>query len=1107
MSADLSRIRLNPLLDWAGVDLKQGGVLLDADANELVAVVDRRLRALASDVLGRATVSQTTPNAFQLTLVAGLLSIGRGRLYVDGLAAECHGAGNVAWDTLLAEDIGGEPVPYDAQPYLPQPPVLPEAGRHLVYLDAWQREVTHVEDPGLVEIAVGVETSSRTQTAWQVRVLGEDAGNASCSTPDGEVPGWSALIAPSDGRLTTGTFEVPPVDDPCELPPSGGYRGAENHLYRVEIHDAGTAGGGATFKFSRENASVASRVASVISATELELDSLGRDDVLAFQDGDWVEIGDDVREFSLAPGEIRHIAVDVANRRISFTPALPAAMLPAAFPDSDFPAARNLRVRRWDQRGRIFRTGPGSSTVQVQDLDAPGASGVIDVPAAGTTLLLEDGITVGFSNGAAGFRSGDFWVFAARTADTSVETLDAAPPRGVHHHYARLGFWDVAAGTITDCRNHWPPAAGGADCSCSECVTPESHASGTLTLQAAVDRLRDSGGTVCLHAGTYVLAETLQVTGARSLTIRGQGPATVLVAPGGAIAVSRSLAIAVEKLAIVSAGRSASAIVLRTVAGVRLSELAVAVLAVEGRPAAISLQGLSAGVAIHDNLIIGNDGIRSETGSPQDDGGVPPVALTAVLRIEHNILSCRNRGIALGGSVMHLYSHRIAANQFLNCRDGGINLPGLAFPGAAMRVSDNTLNVNGNGIAAGVDGLWVQGNKLVAARQGERAPSGSAILLQSGLDPGGSDQAQILANQISGFSDAGIDIRSPVQQLICKLNIIESCGQGIVMSDDGQAGAVAIENNQISDIRGVPGNDVLPLTAGISVTRTTSATIAGNTLRRIGMTSGDRLTLTVGVSTLGVARCRIGENDVSQIGPSANFNGFGVGIAVRAPFQQAEIQHNHVQRDGDADALSADEALWLALMVFESAQNAFSSNTPNAGVRGAQKAGARNASRAARADFAAAADAVPGIGRAGNVATLRVDDRRTLVFAGNRAFVGVAAADADAVGAVQVRGGIAQVQANALSARGRMPAVVVSANGEAMISDNRVELIAGDGTTAVVLSTPVLVLSANRVRHAGPAVSISASKSVAALGNITSGNITVGGGPLPAPFADLNLIG
>ena len=77
------------------------------------------------------------------------------------------------------------------------------------------------------------------------------------------MPGWSALIAPSTGVLTTGTFEVAPVDDPCELPPTGGYRGLENQLYRVEIHDPGQPGGAATFKWSRENASVGSRVASM----------------------------------------------------------------------------------------------------------------------------------------------------------------------------------------------------------------------------------------------------------------------------------------------------------------------------------------------------------------------------------------------------------------------------------------------------------------------------------------------------------------------------------------------------------------------------------------------------------------------------------------------------------------------------------------------------------------------------------------------------------------------------------------------------------------------------------------------------------------------------
>jgi len=38
---------LQPLLDYASVELQQGCELLDADANELTAIADRRLRALA----------------------------------------------------------------------------------------------------------------------------------------------------------------------------------------------------------------------------------------------------------------------------------------------------------------------------------------------------------------------------------------------------------------------------------------------------------------------------------------------------------------------------------------------------------------------------------------------------------------------------------------------------------------------------------------------------------------------------------------------------------------------------------------------------------------------------------------------------------------------------------------------------------------------------------------------------------------------------------------------------------------------------------------------------------------------------------------------------
>jgi hypothetical protein len=1088
MSADFSRIRHNPLLDWAGVELKQGGVLLDADANELVAVLDRRVRALASDVLGRGTVSQTTPEAFQLTVVAGMLHIGRGRLYVDGLLAECHGAGAPQWDTLLAEARGADPLRYDQQPYLPQPPALPTAGRHLVYLDVWQREVTHIERPELVEIAVGVETSSRVQTAWQVRVLAPEAGNATCASPDADVAGWAALIAPSDGRLSTGTFEVPPLDDPCELPPSGGYRGVENHLYRVEIHDAGTAGGGATFKFSRENASVCSGVSSVISATELELQTLGRDDVLSFQDGDWVEIGDDMREFGQRAGEMRRISVDVANRRISFAPALPAAMLPAAFPDSAFPATRHLRVKRWDQRGRVFRTGAGGTTVQVQDLDLPASTGVIAVPGPGTTLLLEDGITVNFSSGANGFKAGDYWVFAARTADTSVEELASAPPRGTHHHYTRLGFWDVAAGTVTDCRTHWPPAAGGGDCSCTECVTPESHASGALTIQAAVDRVRDSGGTVCLHAGTYVLAAPVQVTGARSVTLRGQGPATVLAAPGSAFVLANSAAVLLEKMAIVSLGRGGSAVVLRTVAGARVADMVLAVLGSgDFRAAAVGLQGLCAGVAIEDNLVIAPDGIRSEA-TGED---MPRVAFTAALSITDNILWCQRQGIGFAGAVGHLYAHHVSRNQLLGCRDGGIALLGASLLGAAMRVDHNSLNVNGEGIVAGVDGLWIEANKLVAVRQGQRAPTGGAIVLRAGLDKNGSDQAQLLANQISGFNGAAVEVLSPVQELVCKLNIIKGCDQGIVMTEDAEAGAVSIENNHLTDIQGTAANDRVTVAAGIAVARTGSASIVGNTVRRVGL-QGGRATLTAGISAVGVGRTRIAGNSVSEVGPPANLVGIGAGIVVRAPYQHAEITQNHVQRDAEL-ALATDDAVWLAVFILEAGA---------AGTAGDNVNNVANFANTANARF------VPGAERAGGVSTLRVDGRRTLVFSAGRAFVSVAAGEPDAAGAVVARGSEAMVQGNSLFARGRMPALLAMATGDCMVNDNRIELRAGDETTAVLLATPVLVLNANRVRHAGPSVTVQGANAVvAAVGNITSGGIQVNGAGLPAPFAALNLNG
>src|SRR5205085_4076087 len=58
--------------------------------------------------------------------------------------------------------------------------------------------------------------------------------------------------------------------DPCITSPDARYRGAENQLYRVEIHRGGTARSSppATFKWSRENGSVVLPVRHVSGRSE-----------------------------------------------------------------------------------------------------------------------------------------------------------------------------------------------------------------------------------------------------------------------------------------------------------------------------------------------------------------------------------------------------------------------------------------------------------------------------------------------------------------------------------------------------------------------------------------------------------------------------------------------------------------------------------------------------------------------------------------------------------------------------------------------------------------------------------------------------------------------
>lgn len=574
MGFDNSRYTFNPWNDYFGVVMQQGRVQLDSDWNEWLAEFVRRIHAGTVDILGPAGVPSTTPYGFKINAyqdaAGNHITIGTGRMYVDGLLAENHGPVNLAqWDPALAEWSTTSPgaaeidVDYINQPYLPGA-TIPGNGPFLVYLDVWQREVTYLEDLSLVDKAVGVETTGRLQTVWQVKLLDvSGVAGVDCSTPDSQIQSaitGGSLVQPSASLLTTGVVPTASAG-PCALSPVTGYTGLENQLYRVEIHQGGstTSTPPATFKWSREDASVATLVTAIstvtnsagVPASQLTVQSLGRDQVLGFNPGDWIEVTDDYLELNppvsngqAQSGELHRIdSINAAANTITLDFTVSSVNFPVISTNQTTPS-RHTRIRRWDQAGTVYQSD--GATVWI-DLDSFGNTG-IPVPSTGTAVILENGITVAFEGSS--FRTGDFWLIAARTADGSVEIVNQpaaaqtqpaasawnaatayvpgqvvissgiyyiclvantgnAPPNaafwapqtspfGIHHHYRRLGIVDFTATPpkVSDCRRVFQPLAN-----------PAIHV--TSILLGSNPLLNDSTVTVqALANGISVICDT-----------------------------------------------------------------------------------------------------------------------------------------------------------------------------------------------------------------------------------------------------------------------------------------------------------------------------------------------------------------------------------------------------------------------------------------------------------------------------------------------------------------------------------------------------------------------------------------------------------------------
>jgi Family of unknown function (DUF6519)/Right handed beta helix region len=1071
MSGDYSRKTFDPFRDFSGVLMQQGRVQLDADWNELVGIISRRLRAETTDIIGRGTVPTETPDGFKIEISGGTLTIGRGRIYVDGLLAENHGKLPLEFDTVLGEQRGTLAVPYDEQPYFPNAvtvaPAPTEGGPYLVYLDVWQREVTYLQVPELIEKAVGVDTATRLQTVWQVRVLRDVDTDVTCDTPDDGVGGWLDIIRPSDGRLSTDAVGVVTPDDPCVIPPSGGYRGLENRLYHVEIHDGGSTGT-ATFKWSQNNASIATSVTAITALDKLTVARVGRDNTLRFNVGDWIEITDDFLEFAQQPGLMRQVKdVDDATQIITLTAALPAGMFPTDAQGNTDPK-RHTRITRWDQKGKVTDTNNNL----IVDLDAPGSKGLIPVPLHGTSIILEDGVQITFDTPTNGiYRVADFWCFAARTADASVEKLVEAPPRGIHHHYCRLAIVTFP-NPPTDCRHLWPPPFGEAGCDCSVCVTAESHNSGTLTIQQAIDQVKDIGGTVCLGVGVYNLSEPpIVINSAKSLRVRGHDGMTVLVYPGedSAISIEDSSGVTIEDLALLTASRGNTvtpAIAIRNSSAVTLQRNTILRVGVhELAIAAVGLAGVLIGVIIRENFIFGATGIgrfatarapRLKRGTKATVGAASEFALlTAGLVIQDNTFDCSFRGVDFDGVSLHAFQTLVARNLISRCTQRAINMLGTVFlPGSGVDVRDNEIHTSGTGIVIGSDDARIENNGIAPTKAGE---GNDGILLTHGLDRTGVARCQILSNRVLAMAGNGIRIASvSVGSAMIKNNFIQAVGAGgIAMDDDSQADVLSIENNQLFSLS-PQSNDANTPVVGVRVVRARHADISGNVVIGLGAAAVQSPSCSA-VQVLAATSTRIAGNQLADIGPASEFLGQGAGIECGGTFEHLEIAENNVRRNQSPPG-APDRSQWVAVLVRSPGHDKPAGGVPP--------------------HFIALAENVFGI-------------FEKKIFASTR-------------GREMVT-----VHSNFCDAYGEARAVFVGATGALSFNDNRclfntlrapvaeAEVGAAIASSNYLLGPRDLTALVMRLPDAAP---------FTVLGNITTGPIEVNGNPLTPPWVPLNII-
>ncbi len=527
-------------------------VWLRADAPTTIALDGATSVNIATGAFAPFAHTLTNSQAINLTLSPG-------QVVWLALVELRHGAGIARglWPAVSYPAAAG----FAAAP-LSLPPAAGGANRSLangdrlvIYLEAYERHFTAIEDPGLIERALGGhDTCTRTETQGQVKIAPALSLDADPKVAAGQALAAFTSRGRSDGTLNIETAVQVEDPDPCAIPVAGGYIGADHRLYRFEVH----RGGGLAdtiIKWSRDNGAELFPVFALTSNTHIE--------VMAdapLKDGDLVELLSETIEL----GDADLARLDPVGRQV-FAAARAAGDL-VRLRDEGLTAGETRRVFRL--RHRNDEAVDPSPAVDAARYGTPPVTlrarrwhGLIEPAGGGTTFsaALEDGLQVTL---AGSFEVGDWWQYEARTGRANANGAWRASPHGPERLLAPLALVRFTDDTAPlellawlDKRFPTPcnldaddvPYDGGRVGSPSDTVQEaldELFSQPPLIVQASCGELIarienglqsvfDSipvGGSakVCITPGDRALTQTVTVADKGHIVVSGQGRATRL---------------------------------------------------------------------------------------------------------------------------------------------------------------------------------------------------------------------------------------------------------------------------------------------------------------------------------------------------------------------------------------------------------------------------------------------------------------------------------------------------------------------------------------------------------------------------------------------------